>query len=212
MGSYKLHRERTRNRIYQAAQELFSEYGYDNTSLADIAERAEISTGTLYRYYPAKHYLLLYAADDALERMEAQVESFSDEMSCKDRVWSLMSKDMEECLAVFLPGETDPSETRRDEAKYGTHLVHRSAVYSSPDAFEYAYRNRAVMARRFEDIVASGIERGEVRPDVDAHDAADILVAVFFRQYDLALLDPTGEGSLESLERRVTTIFDLMAP
>lgn len=212
MGSYKLHRERTRNRIYQAAQELFSEYGYDNTSLADIAERAEVSTGTLYRYYPAKHYLLLYAADDALVKMDEQVESFPDDMGCKDRVWSLMSKDMEECLAMFLPGEDGSPETRRNEAKYGTHLVHRSAIYSSPDAFEYAYRNRAVMARHFEDIVVRGIERGEVKPSVDPHDAADILVALFFRQYDLALLDPTGEGSLESLERKVAMLFDLMAP
>lgn len=212
MGSYTLHRERTRNRIYRAAQELFAEHGYDNTSLADIARRAEVSTGTLYRYYPAKHYLLLYVADDALAKMEAQAESFTDEMNCKDRVWSLMSEDMEKCLAVFSQKGGDSSDAARDEAKYGTHLVHRSAIYSSPDAFAYAYRNRAAMARLFEGVVAGGIERGEVKPDIDAHDAADILVALFFRQYDLALLDPLGEGSLESLERKVSMLFALMAP
>ncbi|MFT5201663.1 MAG: AcrR family transcriptional regulator [Candidatus Aldehydirespiratoraceae bacterium] len=45
---------RTRQEILDSASELFAERGYENAHTAAIAQRAEVSEATLFRYFPSK--------------------------------------------------------------------------------------------------------------------------------------------------------------
>jgi len=45
--------------IYQAAAHVFSTNGYANTTTDHIAERAGVSIGTLYQYFPSKEAISL---------------------------------------------------------------------------------------------------------------------------------------------------------
>ncbi|MFT4264508.1 MAG: TetR family transcriptional regulator [Nocardioides sp.] len=49
---------RTREAILDAALALFEERGFDAATMEEIAERAEVSASTLYRYFPTKETLL----------------------------------------------------------------------------------------------------------------------------------------------------------
>lgn len=51
-------RERSRNKILLAALELFASQGYHNTSVNQIAKRAEIAKGLVYNYFSSKEALL----------------------------------------------------------------------------------------------------------------------------------------------------------
>lgn len=57
-----------RARLVSAALELFSERGYDNTTVTEIAERAELSRATFFRYFPDKREVLT-AGQEALSRL-----------------------------------------------------------------------------------------------------------------------------------------------
>ncbi|MGV3713073.1 TetR/AcrR family transcriptional regulator [Pseudolysinimonas sp.] len=59
MGLRELKAERTRAALSAAATELFLAQGYDDTTMEQIAERAEVGASTLYRYFPTKDLLLL---------------------------------------------------------------------------------------------------------------------------------------------------------
>lgn len=59
MGLRELKAERTRAALATAASELFLAQGYDDTTMEQIAERAEVGASTLYRYFPTKDLLLL---------------------------------------------------------------------------------------------------------------------------------------------------------
>lgn len=48
-----------RQRIVDAAAALASRGGYDAVQMRDVAERAGVALGTLYRYFPSKVHLLL---------------------------------------------------------------------------------------------------------------------------------------------------------
>ncbi|MBK9249657.1 MAG: TetR/AcrR family transcriptional regulator [Ignavibacteria bacterium] len=48
----------SRDRIVDAALELFAENGYDRTPISAIAKRADVAQGLLYRYYSGKEALL----------------------------------------------------------------------------------------------------------------------------------------------------------
>ena len=48
-----------RQRILDAATALASRGGYDAVQMRDVAERADVALGTLYRYFPSKVHLLV---------------------------------------------------------------------------------------------------------------------------------------------------------
>src|SRR5213595_804734 len=63
-------KQRTRETIARAAHELFAERGYHATTLPDIAEAADVSTRTIFAYFPSKEDILFSdfaAMKDALE-------------------------------------------------------------------------------------------------------------------------------------------------
>ncbi|MFD4573915.1 TetR/AcrR family transcriptional regulator [Streptomyces sp. NPDC058417] len=57
-------KERTRDAIGNAAVALFLEHGFDRVSVNDVAEAAEISKPTLFRYFPTKEDLVLHRFAD----------------------------------------------------------------------------------------------------------------------------------------------------
>lgn len=57
---------RTRATIQRHALRLFSEQGFDQTTVNQIAEAAEISPSTFFRYFPTKEDVLLYDALDPI--------------------------------------------------------------------------------------------------------------------------------------------------
>ena len=50
----QIKKEEIKNQILDAALYLFAKNGYRETSISDIAKRAEISVGNVYRYYKSK--------------------------------------------------------------------------------------------------------------------------------------------------------------
>jgi AcrR family transcriptional regulator len=60
-------RLRVKQRIIAAASELFKTRGFHPTTMDDIAEKAEISRGTLFNYFPFKETLLLPWGQEILE-------------------------------------------------------------------------------------------------------------------------------------------------
>jgi AcrR family transcriptional regulator len=52
-------KERTRAQIREAALSLFAEQGYEATTVQQIAEVADVSLSTLFRYFPTKAQLVL---------------------------------------------------------------------------------------------------------------------------------------------------------
>src|SRR3984885_6493057 len=69
-------KRRTRQAIQRAAFELFSERGYRETTINDIAQRAEVAPRTVTVHFPAKEELLLdaepFTLDSLSERLSAR--------------------------------------------------------------------------------------------------------------------------------------------
>lgn len=58
-----------RQRIRVAAEKLFSERGYAQTTTREIAQEAEVGEATLFRYVTNKHELLLMVLGQGLDKM-----------------------------------------------------------------------------------------------------------------------------------------------
>jgi AcrR family transcriptional regulator len=59
-------KQKTREAIQREAMRLFQKYGYEETTIEQIAARAEISPSTFFNYFPAKEDVVLYDAYDPM--------------------------------------------------------------------------------------------------------------------------------------------------
>src|SRR5439155_13828663 len=77
----------TRERIIDAARQLFAAKGFEASTTRDIADAAEIASGTLFNYFATKEDILAFLAADAVaaahhefEQRAAYVGSFEEEL------------------------------------------------------------------------------------------------------------------------------------
>lgn len=72
-------RNARRDTVLASARELFNGKGFDKTTVDDIVEKAEVSKGTFYNYFPSKveiiGVLLLQNIQSALSRIEEVARS-----------------------------------------------------------------------------------------------------------------------------------------
>ncbi|MFO7742086.1 MAG: TetR/AcrR family transcriptional regulator [Anaerolineae bacterium] len=66
-------RERRRS-ILQAAREMFFENGFHHATVDSVAERAEVSKGTVYLYFASKEALLAHLLLEGLEELVSELE------------------------------------------------------------------------------------------------------------------------------------------
>jgi len=78
---------RTNDRILQKALELFSNKGYDATSVREICEAAGITKPTLYHFYGSKEGVYRAIVEGAMERFRTEVlDALSRGGSLRDRL------------------------------------------------------------------------------------------------------------------------------
>jgi AcrR family transcriptional regulator len=95
---------RRRSAIIRAAFELFAERGYHATTVADIAEKAEVAPRTVAMYFPTKQ-------DIALSRFSAGIASLHEAMTSR-RPGESTTTVLRRWLLTDQPGLEDPELTR----------------------------------------------------------------------------------------------------
>ncbi|MFI6433338.1 TetR family transcriptional regulator [Rhodococcus oryzae] len=118
-------KERTRRTIRTEAFRLFREQGYTETTVEQIAEAADISPSTFFRYFPSKEQVVL--ADDLDPVMIQAIERQPADMPL---------------LAAFRQATIESFEEISDE-DYAFEKERVDLVYSVPEL-------RGVIAREFE--------------------------------------------------------------
>jgi AcrR family transcriptional regulator len=64
----------TRERIKQVALELFTEHGYEQTSLREIAERLDVTKAALYYHFKSKEEIVRAVIEDRAKQMDELID------------------------------------------------------------------------------------------------------------------------------------------
>jgi len=111
-----------RERLVESAQALIHEQGAHRTTLAEIAERAEVPLGNVYYYFKSKDELIGAVLDSYKEQAAVLTEAFGRHRSPQARLKALVRNwsDMREtvvrhgCPMGTLCAELDKDEGGRD--------------------------------------------------------------------------------------------------
>ena len=76
IGRRERKKAQTRQALTDAALKLFLKHGYDNVTVAQIADEADVSIATLFKHVPAGKEALIF--DGGVERRQALVAAVSD--------------------------------------------------------------------------------------------------------------------------------------
>ncbi len=89
-----------KNKILNAAYELFSEVGYYSTNTAQIAKRAGVSTGIVYGYFKDKRDILLDVLGMYIQDAFKPILSFIDELSAPINYYNLCSEVLDVAISI----------------------------------------------------------------------------------------------------------------
>ncbi len=135
----------TRDRLLQAAMDVFAERGYHGTTVDDIVAASESSKGAFYHYFPSKQGIFLKLLDQLVEMVEAGVEH------AIDREEGALAK-VEAALRVVL----EVAAARRDLARIL--LIEAAALGPEFEQSRLGIHRRfaALIQRRLDRAVADG--------------------------------------------------------
>jgi AcrR family transcriptional regulator len=168
-----------RERLVRAAVDLFSEQGYDNTTVVQIAERAGLTKSTFFRHFPDKR-----------EVLSAGQEIFSALLTEGIATAPDSATPLEAVAAALDSVATAMAQERRD---FGPKL--NAVVASSPELRERNALKRARLAEAMADALR---KRGVADPVASV--AAELGVLAFDRGYD-RWVDPANERPFADVAR-----------
>jgi AcrR family transcriptional regulator len=151
-----------RERLVVAAVDLFTEQGYDDTTVTQIAERAGVTKSTFFRYFPDKREVLT-AGQETLSRLLAEGIA---EAPAGASPLEAVAAGLERVSGAMGPMNRDLGPRMKAAIAASAELQERSALKSVGLA---AAMTDALMAR--------GV------PDSTAHVAAELGVLAFKRGY-----------------------------
>lgn len=158
----------TRDSLLRCAVRLFIEKGYENTSLAAIAEAAGVTKGAIYWHFKDKSSIL-----------DSIIELYDQEAI--DHVPRIMESDISPLMKIkFLTYSYVP--VFNDRKKLSNLFRLKSEIST-----HYRIRNRQPFAKVFLDKLESlftlAKESGEVRKDADAHITALTVILIITGTY-----------------------------
>ena len=179
-GSKAEQSQKTRRRLIASATELFARKGYRDASVQDIADAAAISRGSIFWHFGSKEGLLWAVAEELFARWEHEVlvPEVGEATGIEAVRRSL------DAHRAFLTGET--------EAHRLFYVLMFEALGPREDlAGEYArlHRHFRTLGAAW---IAQGMDKGEVRADIDPEAIAVGIVGALGGVAYQYLLDPAG--------------------
>jgi AcrR family transcriptional regulator len=149
--------QRNRERILEEAKKEFTRSGA-NASLEEIAKKASVGPGTLYRHFPTREELLVAVYRSEMEKLAAAERTLADTLPPVEalRAWLLLFVDAVATKQIIAPA-------------LNTLIGDPKRVFES----SYAQMHEALRA-----LVKRAIKSGDIRKDLDPIDLLRALIGV----------------------------------
>jgi AcrR family transcriptional regulator len=198
LGLRERKKQQTRETIATAALRLFAERGYDDTTLADIANAANVAPRTIFAYFESKEDILLCEENGFLSELKRRLDERPAGTTTVD------------AIREFLASIEHPDE----EAK-----LRKQVIAANPDLQVKMRGRHAQLEPMLAESIAKdlGAEPGDIRPLLIAASMAAAFTSVSDRIFaaeaageplapgeGMAILDQVLDflrGGLEALQR-----------
>ncbi|MEV6773977.1 TetR/AcrR family transcriptional regulator [Nocardia sp. NPDC051030] len=177
LGRRERNKQRIHERIYEAAIHLFSEKGYEATTVDDIAERADVARGTFFNHFQRKEDLITEWVEQWRNGVLARLQL----------PLGLETKDTAAVLHLSMASLAQLTEEQRDL----TETMLPAWVKTGRPLTEVPYT-----AEVFTRIIETGCRNGEIDPRVDPTLVGAMLRDVYLGALYRWVQHPSAPGQL----------------
>lgn len=177
-------KDRTRERIFDEAMRLFTEQGFEATTVAQISEAADIGKGTFFTYFATKQDVFYYHGEQVLQVV---IDHDDTDAPAPER------------LRRAFEAAADWYEKHEPQARQMA-LARLTALPSNSPS-----PNRIKAQALLTEVVRAGIDSGEFRP-LPVTDAVLALASAYFMPVAIWAL---GSGEVP-LRERLLAQFDIV--
>jgi AcrR family transcriptional regulator len=177
-------KQKTRDTIIKVALELFDERGYEHTTIAEIADAAEVSPRTIFAYFPSKEDILFCNLPEVQDRLARALRERPEGVTTLDV--------LREFILGSLTPDPDEELRRRIVANEETLVRNKRA--------RFAPIEQLVIEAIAEDLHATP---DDIRPRI----VAAALIAAFTAVLDR---DPAGPPESFSPEHAMAVLDDVL--
>jgi TetR/AcrR family fatty acid metabolism transcriptional regulator len=190
-------KENTRDRIINSAKTLFSEQGYQKTTIVDISKQAGLSEAALYEYFQGKEDLLLTIPDlwvsELLRDLDEQLFGIQGAVNkLRKYLWWYLRRVEQAPL----------------DAKIVYLFLKTNANFLSTDV----YANVKKFYSYIVDIFEEGRKSGEMRSDLDPRIARDIFIGTMDHIITRWLLKDMSYSLFDNLDKTFQLIVRAFEP
>lgn len=180
--------------ILDAAERLFLEVGYHESKMSDVAARAGVAVGTVYKHFPSKESLLASLAQRRRELLFRSLEECSTIEDAVDRLYAMVERAL---LAAEEGG-----------ALFAVYIQLRSVVESQLRTSGGV--DECQMSDRLQGTVVAahelGLSQGKLRPGVSSARFANALCGAL----NAEMSSWVQAGRMDSLTERGRALLDLL--
>jgi TetR/AcrR family transcriptional repressor of uid operon len=154
-----------KERIIQSAVECFFKYGLDRTRMDDVAQKADLSKGTLYLYFKSKEDLFYVICENNLRILKEQLS----------HIFATTKEDLVSNAEQFY--ENFHKEEKRESEKVFCEIIAESARNTKLQKILYTQRIKTFNVVR--EYLDRQMEKGFFKKDTDTEAIASGFVALY---------------------------------
>jgi AcrR family transcriptional regulator len=206
MSRRAVKKDSTRTQILSVAADLFAQQGYEQTSIDEIAQKADIAKGTFYYHFESKEDVVRALRKDSfINTIDAALESLNsgssplrviEQVFLERAAWTEKNPDL---TKVFFEQRIHQFLFRENDAFVfpGINTPGKSSEKEGMRFFQLIY-----------ELVLAGQEKKEIRKDIDASELTQIIIATFIHAQGSWLGGYSGISLIDKVHRWFHAILD----
>jgi len=194
MDGFERRKQKSKEDIRQAAWELFSQFGVDRVSIADIARKAGVSQATIYNNFGSKDAIAREFVAAAVEHLVARAEEvLTPTMPYPEK------------MAVFLQSIADMIANGRPTAAENTLFASSVDILNDPEVKKIREAARQKMIDLMLNLVQEARQQGQVAAEI-----SDEALVIYFGAFMDAFINPMLQSTFTQKPDIVREIGGLM--
>lgn len=198
MGVRDEQKQATREKVLEAARDLFNDTGYEETTIRAIAERAGVSVGSVFTTFKSKREVLSHILHERLDGLHGELHHVASQLrgSTVDRLRSIFA-------IHFAYVSHHPS----------LFLAYVASTFDGAGEESEEQRQDSRLWKILHGCLEDGRTRGEVCPHVDITLVTDLLLAAYVWTYRLVARERADiEALSQVMDRHIGLIADGFTP
>ncbi|WP_188208088.1 TetR family transcriptional regulator [Alkalibacillus aidingensis] len=179
-----------RERIIQAAIEVFNELGIEKTKVSKIVKKAGVAQGTFYLYFPSKLSVMTAIAEKVIEQYVQKIDEMVDEEGS-------LPEQLNQIIEAMFTVSREFSDLNM--------LVYAGS--SSSDQMNEWDKIYSPLYERVQELVAEHQEKGMVRDNTESYRLAKLMVGLIETTAEQVYLYDEYKEDEEKAQREALKLF-----